>query len=65
MIDERIQAINETEPEKQVVLTLEETPTIWLLDIQGSTVEKDSNYGAFILSKNEAYKQVNLLSQCT
>ena len=44
--------------DKNVNLYLEETPTIWLLDIPGSCVEKDSPVVAEIIQQNEMYKQM-------
>jgi hypothetical protein len=51
--------LNEIDIEKNVSLFLEESPTIWLLDIPGSCVEKDGPFAPETILRNELYKQVN------
>ncbi len=41
-----------------VSLQLTESPTIWLIDVPGSSVEKESQIGQEVMSRNEVYKNI-------
>ena len=58
IFEEKELELNNIDIDKNVQLFLEETPTIWLLDISGSCVEKDGPDAALTLEENKYYKEV-------
>jgi hypothetical protein len=51
-------SLTESDLERPVWLTLSETDTIWLLDMDSSTVAKDSEEAATVQAQNEQYQQL-------
>jgi len=48
-----------------VDLYLKETDTIWMLDLPGTWVDKESEEAAEVIEKNTKYNEVSSLSVCS
>ena len=57
--DDVKEELTEEDLEKPVVISLTETPTLWLLDIIGTAVSLESDEAENVKERNEAYTEVS------